>query len=47
MGKEFVVSSLEEMCALMCDNIVPEEEVQEDEERDIIDKTLGNTKKNK
>ena len=25
MGREFVISSLEEMCALMCDNIIPEE----------------------
>ena len=25
MGKEFVVNTLEEMCDLMCDNVVPEE----------------------
>ncbi len=25
MGKEFVVNSLEDMCALMCDNYIPEE----------------------
>ena len=29
MGKEFVVSSLEEMCALMCDNVMPEENTRE------------------
>lgn len=26
MGKEFKVSSLEDMCNLMCDNYIPEEE---------------------
>lgn len=25
VGKEFIVTSLEEMCDLMCDNIVPKE----------------------
>lgn len=25
MGKEFIVSTLEEMCDAMCDNVVPEE----------------------
>ena len=25
MGKEFVVTSLEDMCSLMCDNTLPEE----------------------
>ena len=24
MGKEVVIDSLEDMCALMCDNIIPE-----------------------
>ena len=24
MGKEFVIDNLEDMCALMCDNIIPE-----------------------
>ena len=26
MGKEFVVNNLEDMCSLMCDNCIPEEE---------------------
>ena len=26
MGKEFVVNDLDDMCAMMCDNIVPEEQ---------------------
>ena len=25
MGREFIVSSLEDMCDLMCDNYIPEE----------------------
>lgn len=29
MGKEFVVNSLEDMCNLMCDNYIPEEDEEE------------------
>ena len=35
MGKEFVVTSLEEMCDLMCGNVIPESSTEE--EREYID----------
>lgn len=37
MGLEIQISSLEDMCALMCDNVIPpltEEESEEPEEND-------------
>lgn len=30
MGKEFVVSSLEDMCSLMCDNVIPKQSNRKD-----------------
>ena len=47
MGKEIIVSSLEEMCDLMCDNYIPKENYNEDRNRDSmygIDKD-GNSRK--
>jgi hypothetical protein len=34
MGETFVVTSLEQMCALMCDNVIPEQEESEEEDDD-------------
>ena len=33
MGKEIVIDSLEDMCALMCDNVLPKEKPKEDPDR--------------
>ena len=33
MGKEFIVHSLEEMCMMMCDNYIPQEETEDDSDR--------------
>ena len=38
MGVEIVVGSLEEMCALMCDNVIPQGEGENEQRED----TSGN-----
>lgn len=32
MGKEFIVNSFEDMCDLMCNNYIPEEDIEDEEE---------------
>ena len=34
MGKEIVIDSLEDMCALMCDNVLPKEKPKKDDPED-------------
>ncbi len=46
MGREFVISSLEEMCDLMCGNIIPKEKHGRKNDKNGDDKAIWEEREN-